>query len=150
MLSEELNIDSDDEINLEIEGETVRVKNGATKCRKERMRAKQVLLHDGEWEDVTIGDYAYGKMIPPNKAIGPLKGQESTWGDKTYIEKEFQKNESKVVLKRKIIFETYNSPPPKKTMKWGIRFFLFGRDTGYVHSIITNYGKLTGDVCNLP
>jgi hypothetical protein len=23
-------------------------------------------------------------------------------------------------------------------------------DTGYVHSIIQNYGKLTGNVCNLP
>jgi hypothetical protein len=36
-------------------------------------------------------------------------------------------------------------------MKWGIRLFALAEsDTGYVHSIIPNYGKLTGDVCNLP
>jgi hypothetical protein len=33
-----------------------------------------------------ILDDACGEMIPPNKAIGPSKGQESTWGDRTYTE----------------------------------------------------------------
>jgi hypothetical protein len=27
-----------------------------------------------------ILDVACGEMIPPNKAIGPSKGQENTWG----------------------------------------------------------------------
>jgi hypothetical protein len=36
-------------------------------------------------------------------------------------------------------------------MKWCVRLFALAEsDTGYVHSIIPNYGKLTGDVCNLP
>jgi hypothetical protein len=36
-------------------------------------------------------------------------------------------------------------------MKWGIRLFILAEiDTGYVHSIIPKYGKLTGDKCNLP
>jgi hypothetical protein len=57
-------------------------------------------------------------------------------------------DESTVGFKHKIIFETYNSTKP---MKWGIRLFVSAdSDTGYVHSIIPNYGKLTGDVCNLP
>jgi hypothetical protein len=30
-------------------------------------------------------------MIPPNKAIKPSKGQESTWGDTKYIEKVSEK-----------------------------------------------------------
>jgi hypothetical protein len=35
-------------------------------------------------------------------------------------------------------------------MKWGIQLFVLADSaTGYVHSIIPNYGKLTGDVCNL-
>jgi hypothetical protein len=73
-----------------------------------------------------------------------------------HIEKQFQKklrqvktlliDESTVGFKCKIIFETYN----KKT-KWGIRLFILAEsDTGYVHSIIPNCRKLTGDVCNLP
>jgi hypothetical protein len=34
---------------------------------------------------------------------------------------------------------------------WGIRIFALAEsDTGYIHSIIWNYGKLTGDMCNLP
>jgi hypothetical protein len=36
----------------------------------------------------------------------------------------------------------------KKPMNWGIRLFvLTDSDTGYVHSIIPYYGKLTGDAC---
>jgi hypothetical protein len=46
----------------------------------------QVLLRVGRWEDVTMGDDACGEMIAPNKAIGPSKLQENTWGDKTYRE----------------------------------------------------------------
>jgi hypothetical protein len=35
-------------------------------------------------------------------------------------------------------------------MKWGIILFVLAEsDTGYVHSIIPHYGKLTGDMCNL-
>jgi hypothetical protein len=49
MLSDELNNDYDNEIYLEIEGEPP-VKNEATKCRKVRVRAKQVLLHVGGWK----------------------------------------------------------------------------------------------------
>jgi hypothetical protein len=30
-------------------------------------------------------------MIPPNKAIGPSKGQESIWGDRTYIKRASEK-----------------------------------------------------------
>jgi hypothetical protein len=56
------------------------------KCRKVRVRAKQVLLHVDGWEDVTVGGDAHGEMLP-NKAIGPSKRQESTWGDKTHREK---------------------------------------------------------------
>jgi hypothetical protein len=37
------------------------------------------------WEDVTRGDDVCGEMMPPNKAFGPPKRQESTWG-KTYRE----------------------------------------------------------------
>jgi hypothetical protein len=33
-----------------------------------------------------MGDDARGEIIPPNKAIWPLKRQGSTWGDKTYKE----------------------------------------------------------------
>jgi hypothetical protein len=120
------------------------------------VRAKQVLLRVGGWEDVTVGDDARGQMLP-NKAIGPLKRQESTWGYKTYreiLQKKFVpgKNividESTVEFKHKIIFKIHN---PKKPMKWGIRLFALAEsDTGYVHSIIPNYAKLTGDVCNLP
>jgi hypothetical protein len=57
-------------------------------------------------------------------------------------------DESTVRFKCKIIFETYN---PKKPRKWRVRLLAFAEsDTGYVHSIITHCGKLTGDVCNLP
>jgi hypothetical protein len=39
----------------------------------------------------------------------------------------------------------------KKTTNWGIRLFVLAdSDTGYVHSIIPNYGKPTGAVRNLP
>jgi hypothetical protein len=74
-----------------------------------------------------------------------------------HIEKQFQKNfvlgENRAIdkstggLKHKIIFKTYN---PKKPTNWGIRLFvLAASDTGYVHSIIPNYGELTGDMFNL-
>jgi hypothetical protein len=57
-------------------------------------------------------------------------------------------DESTVGFKRRIIFEIYN---PKKSTKLGIRLFVLAEsDTAYVHSKITNYGKLTGDICNLP
>jgi hypothetical protein len=42
MLNEELDIDSDDEMNLENE-EKVQVKNRALKCQKVRVRVKQAL-----------------------------------------------------------------------------------------------------------
>jgi hypothetical protein len=39
----------------------------------------------------------------------------------------------------------------KKKKKWGSRLYAIAEsDTGYVNSIIPNYRKLTGDVCNLP
>jgi hypothetical protein len=39
----------------------------------------------------------------------------------------------------------------KKGGGGGIRLFvLAGSDTGYVHSKIPYYGKVTGDVCDLP
>jgi hypothetical protein len=39
----------------------------------------------------------------------------------------------------------------KKTTKWGKWLFaLVESDTGYVHSIIPNCGKLSGVMCNLP
>jgi hypothetical protein len=57
-------------------------------------------------------------------------------------------DESKVGLNCKIIFETYN---PENSMKWRIRLFVLAdSDTDYVYSIIPNYTKRTGDVCNLP
>jgi hypothetical protein len=55
-------------------------------------------------------------------------------------------DETTVGFKHKIIFDIYN---PNKPMKWSIRFFaLADSDTGYVHSIIPNYEKFTGDMCN--
>jgi hypothetical protein len=34
---------------------------------------------------------------------------------------------------------------------WGVRLFALAEsDAGYVHSIIPNYGKLTGNMYNLP
>jgi hypothetical protein len=36
------------------------------------VRAKQVLLRVGGWEDVTVGNDARGEMLP-NKAIRPSK-----------------------------------------------------------------------------
>jgi hypothetical protein len=62
-------------------------------------------------------------------------------------------DESTFGFKHKIIFETYNNnkKKTKKTMKSEIRLFVLAdSDIGYVHSIIPNYGKRTGDVCNLP
>jgi hypothetical protein len=45
---------------------------------------------------------------------------------------------------------TYD-PKEKKPTKWSIRIFAVAEnDAGYVHSIIPNYGKLTGDMCYLP
>jgi hypothetical protein len=75
-----------------------------------------------------------------------------------HIQQKFQKkivsgknivrDESTVEFKHKIIFETYN---PKIPTKWGIRLLALAESvTGHVHSIIPNYGKLTGNVCNLP
>jgi hypothetical protein len=75
-----------------------------------------------------------------------------------HIEKQFQKysvpskniviDESTVEFKHKIIFKTSN---PKKSTKWRIRLLVLAdSDTGFVHIIIPNYGKLTGDVCNVP
>jgi hypothetical protein len=46
-----------------------------------RVRAKKVLLRVSGWEDVSVGDDACGEMMPPNKAVGPLRRQERTWGD---------------------------------------------------------------------
>jgi hypothetical protein len=70
MLSEELNIDYDDQINLEIEGET-------------EWRVEQQNVGMWEWEqnkccvggseDMTMGNDAWGERMPPNKAIGPSK-----------------------------------------------------------------------------
>jgi hypothetical protein len=91
MLSKELDIAYDDDFNLEIEGETVSEESQARKCRKMGLRAKQVLLRVGGWEDMTVGDDARGEMLP-NKAVGPSKRQESTWGDETHREKISEKN----------------------------------------------------------
>jgi hypothetical protein len=39
----------------------------------------------------------------------------------------------------------------KNPTKWGIRLFVLAEsDTGYVHSIIPNYRKRTGNMCNSP
>jgi hypothetical protein len=44
-------------------------------------------------------------------------------------------------------FKNYN----KKTTKRPIRLFTLAEsDTGYIHTIVPNYGKVTSDVCNLP
>jgi hypothetical protein len=57
-------------------------------------------------------------------------------------------DESTVESKHKLIFKTYN---PKKPTKWDIRLFALGESgTGYIHSIIPNCRKRTGDMCNLP
>jgi hypothetical protein len=49
---------------------------------------------------------------------------------------------------QKISFKTFN---PKKPTKCGLRLFVLpDSETGYVHSIIPYYGKITGEVCNLP
>jgi hypothetical protein len=71
--------------------------------------------------------------------------------------KQFQKNvvpgkntavdESRVGFKHKIIFKMCS--PKKKPMKWVIRLFLLA-DSHFVHSIVPNYVKVKGDVCNLP
>jgi hypothetical protein len=58
MLSEELDTDYDDEINLEIEGGTA--SEGLSNETSESERAKKVLLCVGGWKDVTMGDDAYG------------------------------------------------------------------------------------------
>jgi hypothetical protein len=56
-------------------------------------------------------------------------------------------DESTVGFKCKLIFDTYNK---KKTIKWGIRLLVLADShTDYVDSIIPNYEKLTGDMCNL-
>jgi hypothetical protein len=82
MLSEELDTDSDDEFNLEIEGETVSEESSNEMLESESERETSV----GGWQDMTVGDDAHGEMLP-NKAAGPSKIQESTWGDKTHREK---------------------------------------------------------------
>lgn len=75
-----------------------------------------------------------------------------------HIERQFQKyfvpdrniaiDESTIGFKGKIIFKTYN---PKKPTKWGMRLFVLAdSNSGYVHSIIPYYGKVTPEVCNLP
>ena len=75
-----------------------------------------------------------------------------------HIERQFQKffipgrsvaiDESTIGFKGKVSFKTYN---PKKPTKWGLRLFVLAdSDTGYVHSIIPYYGKVTPDVCKLP
>jgi hypothetical protein len=69
-------------------------------------------------------------------------------------EKQFQKNfvpgkniainESTVGFKHKIIFKTYSI---RKRTELGIRLFVLAEsDTGYVHSIISNYGKFAGNM----
>jgi hypothetical protein len=78
MLSEELDIDYD-EINLEIEAETASEESSNEMSESESEREISVVA----WEDVTVGDDACGEMMPLNKAIGPSKRQENTWGDKT-------------------------------------------------------------------
>jgi hypothetical protein len=58
-------------------------------------------------------------------------------------------DESTAGFKRKIIFKTYNPKNKKKKQSkmWGIRLFALAEsDTGYIHSMIPNYRKLTGDV----
>jgi hypothetical protein len=67
MLSEELNIDYDDEFNLESEGVTV---------------SEELSNEISESESDTCCC-----VLLPSEAIGPTKRQESTWGDKTYREK---------------------------------------------------------------
>jgi hypothetical protein len=102
---------------LETEGEELQVKNRAKKCRNVTVRAKQELLPVCGWEDVTMGDDTYGKMMPPNKEIGPSRRPESSWGDKTYRDTISEKilpgkniviDEATIGIKRKIIFETSN------------------------------------------
>jgi hypothetical protein len=57
-------------------------------------------------------------------------------------------DESTVGFNGKILFKTYN---PKKPTKWGLGLFVLAdSEIGYVNSIIPYYGKVTGDICNLP
>jgi hypothetical protein len=76
MLSKELDTDNYDEIHLEIEGETASEESSMEMSESESESETSV----GGWEDMTMGDDACGEMIPPNKAMGPSKRQESTWG----------------------------------------------------------------------
>jgi hypothetical protein len=87
-----------------------------------------------------------------------IKRTKKVHGVIEHIEKQFQKyfvpgknvaiDESAVGFLGKISFKTYN---PKKPTKWGLRLFIFSdSETSYVHSIIPFFGKITGEVCNLP
>jgi hypothetical protein len=91
------------------------------------------------------------------KSNQAIKRTNKVHGVIEHIEKEFQKysvpgkniaiDKSTVVFRGKIIYQTYN---PKKLTKWGIRLFVLAdSDTGYVHSIIPYYGKLTDDMYKL-
>jgi hypothetical protein len=54
------------------------VKNEATKYRKVRESETSVVA--SWWVGrLTMGDDAYGEMMPPNKAVRPSEGQESTY-----------------------------------------------------------------------
>jgi hypothetical protein len=91
-----------------------------------------------------------------NQAIKRTK--KVVYGVTEHTEKQLQKNfvsgksiaidESTVGFKGKIIFKIHY---PEKPTKRGIRIFVLAEsDTGYVHSIIPNCGKFTGNVRNLP
>jgi hypothetical protein len=93
-----------------------------------------------------------------NETNTAIKRTKKVHGVIEHIEKNFQQHfvpgknisidESTVGFKGKILFKTYN---PKKPTKWGLRLFVLAdSETGYVHSIIPYYGKVTGDICNLP
>jgi hypothetical protein len=88
---------------------------------------------------------------------GTIKRTKKVHGVIEHTEKQFQKyfvpginvaiDESTVGFMGKISFKTYN---PEKTTNWGLRLFILAdSETGYVHSIIPYYGKIT-EVCNLP
>jgi hypothetical protein len=55
MLSEELNIDSDDEMNLENEGQSVSEESSNASSESQCESETNVVHIDG-WEDVTVGD----------------------------------------------------------------------------------------------
>jgi hypothetical protein len=55
MLNEELDVDSDDEMNLENEGQSVSEESSNTSSESERESETSVVCIDG-WEDMTMGD----------------------------------------------------------------------------------------------